>query len=91
VFCGSAQAENGSDGIGDSAYFINENNIDHYPFMEDCPVLDASYPLDPSVGGTCTHIHIPISKPESPTPYIIASTILVLTAIIAIYAKRKLE
>jgi parallel beta-helix repeat protein len=33
TFRGSQQDETGSDGIGDTSYMINENNIDKYPLM----------------------------------------------------------
>ena len=33
LFSGSYQNETGSDGLGDSPYVIDENNIDHYPLM----------------------------------------------------------
>jgi len=85
MYSGLYQNESGNDGIGDTPYAIYTSegvggiNIDHYPLM------NPWYP----VGGICTYI--PVNKPEPLTPYIIASTILVLTAIIAIYAKRKLE
>jgi len=32
---GSYQNETGSDGIGDTPYFIDENNVDRYPFMKE--------------------------------------------------------
>jgi len=32
-FCGPFQNETGTDGIGDTAYVINENNRDNYPLM----------------------------------------------------------
>ena len=34
LFSGSYQNETGSDGIGDTPYPINENNIDNYPLMQ---------------------------------------------------------
>lgn len=33
LYQGSSQDELGSDGIGDTAYVINENNVDRYPLM----------------------------------------------------------
>jgi parallel beta-helix repeat protein len=33
LFCGSAQNETGSDGIGDTQYLIDANNTDRYPLM----------------------------------------------------------
>lgn len=33
LYGGSYQNETGSDGIGDTPYIIDENNIDHYPLM----------------------------------------------------------
>ena len=34
LYCGSYQNETGSDGIGDSPYVIDYNNIDHFPLTE---------------------------------------------------------
>jgi hypothetical protein len=33
-FCGPYQNETGGDGIGDTPYVINDNNVDHYPLMQ---------------------------------------------------------
>jgi len=38
---GSGQNETGSDGIGDTAYIIGENNVDRYPLMAPISVFDA--------------------------------------------------
>jgi len=34
LYCGPIQNETGSDGIGDTPYIIDENNMDMYPLME---------------------------------------------------------
>jgi parallel beta-helix repeat protein len=34
LFCGRYQNETGSDGIGDSPYMIDQNNVDRYPLMQ---------------------------------------------------------
>ena len=37
LFSGPYQNETGSDGIGDTSYVIDENNVDHYPLMKPYP------------------------------------------------------
>jgi parallel beta-helix repeat protein len=42
-YCGPYQNETGSDGIGDTAYIVSNNNTDHYPWM----MMRTSTPLLP--------------------------------------------
>ena len=46
LFCGPYQNETGSDGIGDTPYVIDENNIDRYPLMNPVSMLDGDINLD---------------------------------------------
>lgn len=41
LYCGTSQNENGSDGIGDTHYVIDANNVDRYPLMGPFNMFDA--------------------------------------------------
>jgi len=51
IFRGIYQNETGSDGIGDTAYIIDANNIDHYPLMSPWtpipPVINTTVDIKP--------------------------------------------
>ena len=57
VYCGPYQNETGSDGIGDTSYVVNINelfgtyNIDYYPLMKPCTVESFALILTSEVGG----------------------------------------
>jgi len=48
LYKGPYQNETGSDGIGDTPYIINENNIDRYPLMTPCPIPGFPSEMPPS-------------------------------------------
>jgi parallel beta-helix repeat protein len=51
VYRGIYQNETGSDGIGDKPYIVDENNVDHYPFMNPWtptpPAIATTIDIDP--------------------------------------------
>jgi len=51
LYSGPYQNETGSDGIGDTPYVIDENNVDHYPLMNPWtpkpPVITATVDIQP--------------------------------------------
>jgi len=50
---GSCQNETGSDGIGDAAYAIDANNVDHYPLVGMFQSYDVTYFTLPLVAHSC--------------------------------------
>jgi parallel beta-helix repeat protein len=67
-YSGPYQNETGSDGIGDTPYIVNSNNVDHYPLMNPyTPLHDIAIIAIASsktiVGqGYCAHINITIAN-----------------------------
>jgi parallel beta-helix repeat protein len=50
VYCGLYQNKTGSDGIGDTPYIIDPNNVDHYPLMSPCtPALITAVDIYPKI------------------------------------------
>jgi parallel beta-helix repeat protein len=52
VYCGLYQNKTGSDGIGDTPYIIDPNNVDHYPLINPWapkPVITATVDIKPDV------------------------------------------
>ena len=55
LYSGPYQNETGSDGIGDTPYIIDENNLDNYPLMEPWNEISGRLAiLDPPNGSTLT-------------------------------------
>jgi len=52
LYSGPYQNETGSDGIGDVPYFIDENNVDHYPLMNPWTPAPPSPPTPPLLNAT---------------------------------------
>jgi len=72
-YTGPYQDETGSDGIGDTPYVIDENNVDHYPLMYPYGAQTYKLTITTTFGGTTT---------PSPGTHIYANgTIVEVTAI----------
>jgi len=52
LFSGPYQNETGSDGIGDTPYAINTNNIDRYPLMQPYGIQTCELTITATIGGT---------------------------------------
>lgn len=75
-YCGRYQNETGSDGIGDTPYVIDANNIDHYPLMNRWSVLP--------VGGEL----VPISKLQILAPWTCWALSATVISVAFVFVKR---
>lgn len=63
IYCGSGQNETGSDGIGDAAYTIDEDNTDRYPLMGHVNIFDVNvsndtaYSMEVISNSTISNLH----------------------------------
>jgi len=90
LYSGPCQNETGSDGIGDTPYVIDENNIDHYPLINPWtpkPVITSTVNIKPDVLNLgCRGIWVTayVELPEgynvsdiNPTTLVLNNTILI--------------
>ena len=68
LYSGPYQNETGSDGIGDTPYVIDENNVDHYPLMKPwIPLINATVDIIPNtlnMRGKLQYVTAYIELPE---------------------------
>jgi len=91
---GPYQNETGSDGIGDTPYIVNSNNIDHYPLMNpykplhNIAIIDIASSKTVVGQGCCTSINITIANqgdiPEIFLMITYANKIIIQTHIITL-------
>jgi parallel beta-helix repeat protein len=72
-------SEAGNTGVGDTAYFINENNIDYYPLMKPYGTVNADL-LSPSASPTQEHTATPSPNTQTeieppPTALVVAISV----------------
>jgi parallel beta-helix repeat protein len=83
----SNASEVGNTGVGDTPYFINENNIDRYPLMAPCEISVTDSPSSsPSPSPSQEPTSTPSSEPQSeqePFPTTLVATALIASAAVA--------